>query len=514
MCHRGVGRDTTSPTSRPRSSGRGGPPSSTASATSAVAVAQGAPLTNGFQLPRQSQHVLLPLRDRDARRVPAPRRAHPARHALPPAAQRAARAVGGQGALRRGRRSRAPPRPGSTTCARPTDMGTAWPVGDAKVEIYAETAPAEGYAQSRHELAGRRRRDRHRPLGRPPAPRDAASVELLRLRNPRASIRDLTPDPRRAAQRQEPARDRARAAGVADRGARGDRGDAQHASRGRGSTSSTRRPATSSSQNGARLDGYRSITASGTANIWNGHYYRNDTQLARRRPRADGLRARLPLLRERHRAHVAGRRDLRAVAAGAAAVRPRVPERRARPHPARGDDGRDPGRGAGGDGAGGGPDPVLEARVREGGAQDAGDGRRASSRTRSGMAVHDVGSYRQAPLRPGPGVRGRPAAVGAGGERSTSATRTRWWSPRRGSRTSPRFLPAELDAIEAVVRGKGVLQSLPALTEAGFEALREREAVMRRVAAAVLAMAARPAWRGRTPTRASPGSTSCTTPSA
>lgn len=30
---------------------------------------------------------------------------------------------------------------------------------------------------------------------------------------------------------------------------------------------------------GARLEGYRSITAAGTANIWNGHYYRNDAQL-------------------------------------------------------------------------------------------------------------------------------------------------------------------------------------------------------------------------------------------
>ncbi len=30
---------------------------------------------------------------------------------------------------------------------------------------------------------------------------------------------------------------------------------------------------------GARLEGYRSITASGTTNIWNGHYYRNNAQL-------------------------------------------------------------------------------------------------------------------------------------------------------------------------------------------------------------------------------------------
>lgn len=30
---------------------------------------------------------------------------------------------------------------------------------------------------------------------------------------------------------------------------------------------------------GARLEGYRSITAAGTTNIWNGHYYRNNAQL-------------------------------------------------------------------------------------------------------------------------------------------------------------------------------------------------------------------------------------------
>jgi Xaa-Pro aminopeptidase len=31
--------------------------------------------------------------------------------------------------------------------------------------------------------------------------------------------------------------------------------------------------------NGARLEGYRSITAAGTANIWNAHYYRNMSKL-------------------------------------------------------------------------------------------------------------------------------------------------------------------------------------------------------------------------------------------
>ena len=41
---------------------------------------------------------------------------------------------------------------------------------------------------------------------------------------------------------------------------------------------------------GARLEGYRSITAAGTANIWNMHYYRNIGALAGRRPCLDGLR--------------------------------------------------------------------------------------------------------------------------------------------------------------------------------------------------------------------------------
>jgi len=37
------------------------------------------------------------------------------------------------------------------------------------------------------------------------------------------------------------------------------------------------------------------------------------------------------------------------------------------------------------------------------------------------------------------------------------------------------FLPMELDEIEAVVRGKGVVQTRPALSEAEFDALRARE---------------------------------------
>ena len=91
------------------------------------------------------------------------------------------------------------------------------------------------------------------------------------------------------------------------------------------------------------------------------------------------------------------------------------------------------------------------------------------------MAVHDVGGYRQAPLKPG----------------QVFAVDPQLWVPEEklyiryedtvvvtetGVENFTAFLPSELDAIEAVVRGKGVLQSLPALTEAGFDALR-REAL-------------------------------------
>jgi Xaa-Pro aminopeptidase len=90
-----------------------------------------------------------------------------------------------------------------------------------------------------------------------------------------------------------------------------------------------------------------------------------------------------------------------------------------------------------------------------------------------GMAVHDVGGYRQAPLKPG----------------QVFALDPQLWVPEEtlyiryedtvvvtetGVENFTAFLPAELDAIEAVVRGTGVLQSVPALTEAGFEALRAR----------------------------------------
>jgi Xaa-Pro aminopeptidase len=88
-----------------------------------------------------------------------------------------------------------------------------------------------------------------------------------------------------------------------------------------------------------------------------------------------------------------------------------------------------------------------------------------------GMAVHDVGDYRSAPLKPG----------------QVFAVDPQLWVPEKklyiryedtvvvtetGVENFTAFLPVELDDIEAQVRGKGVLQRRPALGEAEFEALR------------------------------------------
>ena len=65
------------------------------------------------------------------------------------------------------------------------------------------------------------------------------------------------------------------------------------------------------------------------------HYFRNTVDAQGRRPGPDGLRARLSLLHERHRARVAGQREVQRLAARAAAVHARVPQRRPVAHPPR-----------------------------------------------------------------------------------------------------------------------------------------------------------------------------------
>jgi Xaa-Pro aminopeptidase len=143
--------------------------------------------------------------------------------------------------------------------------------------VYTPFSPAEGNAQSRHELQlantaialdywdGRPSREDH-------------FVQLIRSRFPRAELRDLTP--------------------ILDemRGVKGPteialiRRASQIAGRGLIEAMKSTKPGATEYQldavaryvflaNNARLEGYRSITAAGIDNIWNMHYYRNASTL-------------------------------------------------------------------------------------------------------------------------------------------------------------------------------------------------------------------------------------------
>ncbi len=146
----------------------------------------------------------------------------------------------------------------------------------AKV-IYTLFSPAEGYAQSRGELQGANRSIKSDYWdGR--GTREENFAKLLRERFPDSTVEDLTPilDGLRAAKS-------AREIALIRRAS-------QLAGLGLIEAMKSTKPGVFEYQldaaaryvflvNGARLDGYRSITASGTENINNMHYYRNNAPL-------------------------------------------------------------------------------------------------------------------------------------------------------------------------------------------------------------------------------------------
>ena len=234
--------------------------------TDAVAVVQGVPLTNGYQLPRQSNtfyylsgietpHAYLML-DGRTRQVTL---------YLPPRNERLER-VGGQGALGRGRRAREALTGADDVLPTPA-MGDRWPLGDG--------SPQRSTRSSRPPKATPRAAA---SWCRPPTPSIASDFwdgrmprekpvrELLSHAPPRVELQDLTPILDELRSDQEPARDRAHPARVADRRARPDGGDAS-TEPGVVRVPARRRGPLRLPRNGARLDGYRSITASGTENI-------------------------------------------------------------------------------------------------------------------------------------------------------------------------------------------------------------------------------------------------------
>ena len=139
--------------------------------------------------------------------------------------------------------------------------------------VYTPFAPAEGVAQSRGEVqAANAAIALDYWDGRPS--REAHFVGLLRSRLPRAEVRDLTPilDELRSVKSLREIHLIRRASQLAGQGII--------------EAIKSTRPGVTEYQldavaryvflaNGARLEGYRSITASGIENIWNMHYYRN-----------------------------------------------------------------------------------------------------------------------------------------------------------------------------------------------------------------------------------------------
>jgi Xaa-Pro aminopeptidase len=158
-----------------------------------------------------------------------------------------------------------------------------WPVGRpapglrVRPPIYAEFAPAEGAGQSRGELLAA---DTSRALDPwdGTVSRQRRFVELLRVRHPRSDVRDLTPilDEMRTIKSPREIALIRRASQLAGLGLI----EAMRSTE----AGVTEYQLDAAARyvflvNGARLEAYRSIVAAGTENINNMHYYRNTAEL-------------------------------------------------------------------------------------------------------------------------------------------------------------------------------------------------------------------------------------------
>ena len=250
---------------------------------SAVAVVQGMPLTDGFTLPRQyntfyylcgieTPGAYLRL-DGRTRRVTLylPKR----NEALERAEGKVLSAEDGELVKRLTGVDEVMPVDAMTDPEWPSGAPAA---GVRRVApIFAEFSPAEAAGQSRGELVAAERTRALDPWDGTLS-RQRRFVELLRARQPRAEIRDLTPilDELRAVKSTREIAMIRRASQIAGLGL-------MEAMR-------STEPGVTEYQldaaaryiflvNDARLDAYRSITASGTDNINNMHYYRNTATL-------------------------------------------------------------------------------------------------------------------------------------------------------------------------------------------------------------------------------------------
>jgi len=245
----------------------------------AVAVLQGAPRTNGFIFPRQTNefyylsgietpgsYLLLDGRTRKATLY------LPARDARLESAEGKVLSAGDADLVKS--------LTGADEVLSTEAMREGWlpsSKGAAPHEIYVLFSPAEGAEQSRYELM-----DSNASIaadywdGR--IPREARLVELLRTRFWRSQIKDLTPilDEMRSVKSPREIALLRRAAQIAGRGLL----EAMRSTRAGIYEYQLEAAARYVYlMNGARLEGYRSIIAAGTENIWNMHYYRNNKQI-------------------------------------------------------------------------------------------------------------------------------------------------------------------------------------------------------------------------------------------
>ena len=245
----------------------------------AVVIVQGTSLARGFAYPRQSNefyylsgietpgaYILLDGRTRKATLI------------LPPRNERLERSEGK--VLSADDAELVKQLTGADAVASTKAMGEDWLSELMKVPapaIYTMFTPAEGTAESRYEI-----QNANAAIaadywdGR--VSREAHFVNLLRTRAPRADVRDLTAilDEMRSVKSPREIALIRRASQLAGLGI------LEAIKSTKAGLYEYQLDAAARYiflAGGARLEGYRSITAAGTTNIWNGHYYRNNAQL-------------------------------------------------------------------------------------------------------------------------------------------------------------------------------------------------------------------------------------------
>jgi Xaa-Pro aminopeptidase len=153
----------------------------------------------------------------------------------------------------------------------------AGPAGRAPRTIYTPFSPAEGTAQSRGELnAANAAIAGDYWDGR--LPREAHFASLLRARYPRAQVADLSPILDELRSIKSP-REIALIRRASELAALGILAAMKSTRAGLYEYQLDAAARYVFLVNGARLEGYRSITAAGTDNIWNAHYFRNTSEL-------------------------------------------------------------------------------------------------------------------------------------------------------------------------------------------------------------------------------------------